>query len=598
MAALIDITTVKAVYSDLFRLASITAYNRLEASPRAKDFSRSLRAEVRDPLWMLTRQWQFGEFRGDDAATAIGARILTAQQHADRVAYPGGALRSYDDSVPIETCVEREVLKRDLGLSVEIARTFWKTNAALVDNHRAKLITRYPLTFAPEANDYAGAQLYEASRTRWWDGFQMHVDSITPGANPALTRFREWLESDGTISSVDRDALTDLADEIARWIKRMYSQPASLQEDAWKPSQLEYGFALATPPGGSGDAGQNVLLADEYYQGHVDWYSFDIDNRRQVLEDGEQPGTSGDEDQEELTSFIPAPISFKGMPHPRFWQMEENQTDFGAIDMSTTALLHLVFAEFGLIYSNDWFMLPFPMPFNSLCEIKGIVITDVFGMETLIRPAGRGAETNWHRWTMFHNTDRRGGRAASNKFYLASSLTHYLESAPVEKVNFLRDETANMVWAVENIVPSLAGPGIRGDEMDIGRPEPPEFVPVGNASIRYIAGTTVPTNWIPFLAVRMPGSLTEIRLQRAKMPAAPPARGQLLTEVPPPYFVNEEEVPRAGVIVQRAWQRARWTGGQTYLWLGRFKEAGRGEGHSDLKFDQLEPLAPPEPVRP
>ena len=62
--------------------------------------------------------------------------------------------------------------------------------------------------------------------------------------------------------------------------------------------------------------------------------------------------------------------------------------------------------------------------------------------------------------------------------------------------------------------------------------------------------------------------------------------------------MNEEEVPRAGVIVQRTWQRARWTGGQTYLWRGRFKEAGRGEGHSDLKFDQVEPLAPPEPERP
>ncbi len=35
----------------------------------------------------------------------------------------------------------------------------------------------------------------------------------------------------------------------------------------------------------------------------------------------------------------------------------------------------------------------------------------------------------------------------------------------------------------------------------------------------------------------------------------PPARGQILSEVPPPYFVNEEEVPRAGAIVQRSWQR-------------------------------------------
>ena len=30
---------------------------------------------MRDPLWMLTRQWQFGEFRGEDAASPVTARI-------------------------------------------------------------------------------------------------------------------------------------------------------------------------------------------------------------------------------------------------------------------------------------------------------------------------------------------------------------------------------------------------------------------------------------------------------------------------------------------------------------------------------------------
>ena len=595
MPELIDIAKVPGIVAKI-RYPSITAYNRLESSPRSTDFSRSLKAEVRDALWMLTRQWQVGEFKGDDAATPVGARILTVRQQVDRVRFPGGAVKPYDDALPIETMIEREALTHDLALAVEFARTLWKADTVLVDTHRDRLRTKYPLTFAPEPNDYAGTHLFEASQPRWWDGFDLYTDSITPGANAGTTRFREWLDSQAAIPPGERDALELLAEDLVRWIGRVYSQRTAAAEDAWKPSQLEYGFTLATPPRGPGDARQNVLVADEYYDGHVDWYSFDVDNRGSVLHDGEQPGNAVETG--ELTSFIPAPISFKGMPHPRFWQMEENQTDFGAIEASTTALLHLVFAEFGLIYSNDWFMLPFPMPFNSLCEVKGIVITDVFGMETLVRPAGRGAETNWHRWTMFHQTDRADQRVTSSKFYLASSLTQYLESDPAEKVNFLRDETANMVWAVENIVPSLAGPGIRGDEMDIDAPPPPAFVPAGAAGIRYVAGTTVPTNWIPFLAVRMPGSLTEVRLQRARMPAAPPPRGRLLKEVPPPYFVNEEEVPRAGVIVQRSWQRARWTGGQTYLWCGRFKEAGRGEGHSDLKFDQLESLKPPEPVRP
>lgn len=35
-------------------------------------------------------------------------------------------------------------------------------------------------------------------------------------------------------------------------------------------------------------------------------------------------------------------------------------SNFGKIETSTTGLLHLLLAEFGLIYSNDWFMLPHP----------------------------------------------------------------------------------------------------------------------------------------------------------------------------------------------------------------------------------------------
>jgi len=586
MPDLTNITTLPALYLSAFRLPSITAYNRLEPSPRAQDFTRSLRAEIRDPLWMLTRQWQMGEFQGEDAATPIGARILTRQQPADRVVFPGGAVKPYDDTIPIETRIEREALKSDLGIAVELARVYWKEDRVLVDTHRPALITKYPLAFPPDPNDYSATQLYEAVQTRWWNGFSLYTDMLTPGATPGTSRFREWLDS-MAIFAADRTALADLATKLVAWVGRVYSQPASVEENAWKPSQLEYAFSLATPA-----AQETVLRADEYYQGHVDWYSFDLDTTHLTLPDGETvPAAPPDEGV--LTSFIPSPIAFKGMPHPRFWQMEENQTDFGAINASTTALLHLVFAEFGLIYSNDWFMLPFPMPFNSLCEVVGIVVTDVFGQETLIRPAGRGPETDWHRWVMFHNTER-GETSPSNRFYLASSVTHYLESDPVEKVNFLRDETANMVWAVENTVPSLAGPGIRGDEMDIGAETEPVFTPAGTALIRYIAGTTVPTNWIPFLAVRMPGSTTEIRLQRARMPGAPNARGRLLTEVPAPYFINEEEVPRAGVLVRRTWQRARWVGGRTYLWLGRFKETGRGEGHSDLRFDQLEDIAPPK----
>ena len=51
--------------SAVFRLPRVIAFNRLEARPRTLDFTRSLRAEIRDPLWLLTRQWQFVGFEAD-----------------------------------------------------------------------------------------------------------------------------------------------------------------------------------------------------------------------------------------------------------------------------------------------------------------------------------------------------------------------------------------------------------------------------------------------------------------------------------------------------------------------------------------------------
>ena len=53
---------------------AVIGLNRLEGRPRTEQFDRALRAEVRDALWFLTRQWQFGEFRGEDAGSPIDVR--------------------------------------------------------------------------------------------------------------------------------------------------------------------------------------------------------------------------------------------------------------------------------------------------------------------------------------------------------------------------------------------------------------------------------------------------------------------------------------------------------------------------------------------
>ena len=56
----------------------------------------------------------------------------------------------------------------------------------------------------------------------------------------------------------------------------------------------------------------------------------------------------------------------------------------------------------------------------------------------------------------------------------------------------------------------------------------------------------------------------------------------------PPAGRLERWVP--GVHVVRTYQRVRWYGGRTCLWIGRRAETGHGTGNSGLRFDQIDPV--------
>ena len=60
------------------------------------------------------------------------------------------------------------------------------------------------------------------------------------------------------------------------------------------------------------------------------------------------------------------------------------------------------------------------------------------------------------------------------------------------------------------------------------------------------------------------------------------------------YFLREEEVPRAGVVVTESFQRTRWRDRHAWVWLGVRKQTGRGEGSSGLAFDRIVDV-PPSP---
>jgi hypothetical protein len=55
-------------------MGSITSWIRLQPLSRNAEMKSSLQARIYDPLWLLARQWQLGEFQGEDNGSPIMAR--------------------------------------------------------------------------------------------------------------------------------------------------------------------------------------------------------------------------------------------------------------------------------------------------------------------------------------------------------------------------------------------------------------------------------------------------------------------------------------------------------------------------------------------
>ena len=94
---------------------TVTVWNRLEGRPRSMNFDRALRAEVRDALWMLTRQWQTGELRAEDSGSPVFAKVHLASTRLSQLEAGDGAPRPIDSAMPLQAQVERLPLKLATG---------------------------------------------------------------------------------------------------------------------------------------------------------------------------------------------------------------------------------------------------------------------------------------------------------------------------------------------------------------------------------------------------------------------------------------------------------------------------------------------------
>jgi hypothetical protein len=446
---------------------AVTMWNRMEGRPRHEDFSRALKVEVRDALWMLARQWQMGEFKGNDTGSPVLAKLHVTTSPLTKYQAGQHSAECIESEAPLESKVERRLLplklagnKMALDLRLLMGRQ-WLKLVNEIGDYAQEYLRQYPIELPDQAHVRAHPEVWQtfaAVAGRCMDGGALY-EYLTSAAG-------RHASDNVAISLAHKAAIDSAGDKYQSWYGSLFYQPLQSGADAWEPDRLEYQFKCSAPS----DHGEKVLAADEYYHGHLDWYNLDIDSKTKGLDvSGEmtEPGSSPGTDTK---TMIPSPVAFEGMPNSRWWAFEDRTTNFGDIKPDKTDLAKLMLIEFGLVYSNDWFVIPYTPPSSALrtgalVDIRGLMVTNVFDEHFWIEAAGRGTDDDWQRWSMFAlSTKGQFGEKADTNLLLLPTVPKVQEGEPIEEVLLLRDEITNMVWGVERRVPLASGISKRGAE--------------------------------------------------------------------------------------------------------------------------------------
>ena len=571
----------------------------------------STSARVFDPVWFLTRQWQIGEFQAEDAGSPVMARVRATNAPLSRIHL--GELQpntrtqapAYDPRVaPLEAIVERRRMRaagatdaRLLGGAVEAGLHFLRMleGQPLSKNYRAAFILKFALQSAPvQASESVDDATVRFGRTMLGRAPDARRLAETFRSASALAQL--MLDSALRIAAGDRAEVQQTALGWLAWYDVLFSEPASVADDAWDPQRIEYGLTVSARMSAQ-PTDEVTLSVSEFDNGRFEWSAFDLNAEVNMGTDTDRAFTTLTE------TTVPAPVTFRGGPAPRFWEMEDALLAYGLVPVGPTDLAQLMMIEYASSYGNDWFIVPLTLPIGSLTSVDSLVVTDSFGVRTLLRPIGDRAlaAPNWSMWQ--HAYLRRAGtqaiaRPASNLFFLPPASGRVIDATPVEDVLFMRDEMANLAWAIERSIESPIEQPIRRDTLlnAAGTPTNPD--PAGAAGVlRYQLASTVPPNWVPLLPIQLKDAAGRIvsRLRRgavlqpdgsAKLHVA---LGQLLN-VAQPLLLYDEEVPREGVHVTVGRRMTRWVDGSTHVWTAYRRSIGRGEGSSGLRFDQaIEP---------
>jgi hypothetical protein len=621
--------------------------NRLEARPRSPEFNRALRAEVRDPTWLLARQWQMREFRAEDRGAPAYTEVTLREQPLSGLIFPGQDTRFYSPATqPLEAAVEAQPRPIGAGLRLQMGqywlrllRTLPQLASALSTTDQAPVLGIFAKAFGlamPTPVDYVAyaqsgttpevAAVLALAGEAAVDGYELYTAILQPFA----AQLKAFLtDSDQLAKAIDQLPLTKTLlsypgiamqtasvtalvqavsgdftafDRLARQFVLAFHRLYLLGHDSpsWSNENMAYAFALGT------DGTQD--LGTTHYPGGaaLPWYAVD----QQLAPTGTPlaPPIATTTQRRLATG-----VQFPGAPATRWWEFEDRRVDFGQVTGDAADWGRMLLQEFMFLYQNDWLSVPYTVKAGTLCALEAVRVIDVFGRTYALQAAGAGQrseptnhdqliDNDGNRWRLFAQTDLAAtGAAPVPQLYVPASVRSPLVSRPVEQVSFRREEATNLVWAVESVISDGFAGGVDGASAAaqtteaLRRLAPAVTTNSGSAgAYTYQLASTVPENWVPFVpATDEAGRLTLAQgalprqVPGLQLPLVQPRTILLQGDLSQPYYLHEHEVPPAGVRVDGLCYRARWYDGRTLHWFGRQRGPAQSGGSSGLAFDQL-----------
>jgi hypothetical protein len=552
------------------------SWTQIKGLSRDPDLTEALQARIADPLWMLLRQWQFGAFQGEDAATPFQLELEWQTVPVDHMTTDGKTYHALKaDSHPIEPYVEAEPVAAGQAsdrLALDLAMDLLsRLPAVLRKEVRQVLRDAHPLEV-----DWDDPILLATA-----DGAFDPRDLMRLPKDDRLDRF---------LSLFRPAPPTGLADAARAWLDyaaNRFVEPPTKGAAAWRPQHLDYSFGLRASE-------LDIDLPAESYDGlRFDWYSVDFQN---------PAGTAYKlPDKPSPAAPLVSRVRYAGMPSRKFWEFEDHKVNFGGYRGGATDLAQSLLVEFATVYSDDWYIAPLRAPNGHLVRVNKVLVRDVMSSKPReVKSAAQkdGVKRNWRFFELTGDASPEKAQTAP-WLYLPRVAAGGMQGKDLEDVRMQRDEAANLAWGIERIVET--GSGRRKDRASQWSRIRHHFARAEREADDdrwlYLLETETPPFFIPYQPLikdnRPTGRLVRSRMSFwERWPEELAREAGLQGRILDPggaHVLTEGAMPRGGLQLVRRYQTTRGADGSLLVWVGRQRRfAGPpvpGTRNTDIMFD-------------